>query len=82
MECPNTSVLPCEEVVEIISETVTTGNDTKDLEARCIKVAETGTILNFFLELSREGLGTHPIENRARKFVIEQLSKNCATLKL
>ena len=68
---PSDILLEKEEITVNISETVTTGTDMKELEDKCIKETKTGTILNFFLELDKEGVGTHPIKNRARKFVIE-----------
>ena len=75
-KCQNPATLhENEEMTENNSETVTTGTDTKELEEKCIKVAETGTILTFFLDLVKEGVGTHPIESRARKFMLEHLSK-------
>ena len=41
-------------VVDINCDTVLTGNDVKELKEKARKVAETGTILMFFLELQKE----------------------------
>ena len=57
------------------SDTVYTGNNAKELQRKAKRVAETGTIFKFFLDLKQEGVGTHPIESRANKFRKEQLSK-------
>ena len=58
-----------------ISDTVYTGKNAKELQEKAKQVAETGNILKFFLILKQEGVGTHSIESRARKFGIEKASK-------
>ena len=67
--------MPESEVVVHNSDTAKAGNDGKELRMTSRKVAEAGAVEKFFVRMKKEGVGTHTIESRARKFQMERDSK-------
>ena len=64
-----------ENIVVNDCDTAKAGKDGKELRVASRKVAEAGVVENFFVKMKKEGVGTHAIESRARKFQTERDSK-------
>ena len=64
-----------DDAVENIDTTGRTGPSSKELEGRCLEVAGATALLEFFLNLKEKGIGTNPIESKARSMQKERISK-------
>ena len=64
-----------QEIVENSDTTAKAGKNIKELRKKCMKLVEAGTLLAFYRNLRKKGIGTHPVESRARKFLVEKKSK-------